>query len=95
AFSLRGLTSGALLGGVLLAVFQRQGRSLPVITGMLAAWLVMTGIEVLPKWSATQPLWQRFVGQDIFWPWYTLIGLAVCLSVASLTRAIMTRSHRE
>jgi Na+/proline symporter len=79
AFSLRGLTSGALLGGVLLAVFQRQGRSLPVIVGMLTALLVMTAIELLPRWLGTAP---------IFWPWYTLIGTVVCLGVARAMRRV-------
>jgi len=97
AFSLRGLTSGALLGGVLLAVFQRHGRSLPVIAGMTASFLVMTGIEVLPKWTVTRPFWEsalqtvqfwdRTPAKDIFWPWYTLIGTTVCLGVARLARA--------
>ena len=73
AFSLRGLTSGALLGGVVLAVFWRKGRSSPVITGMLSAAAVMTAIEVIPKWRGTTP---------IFWPWYTLIGVVICLGVA-------------
>jgi len=95
AFSLRGLTSGALLGGVLLAVFQRQGRPAPVILGMLAAFLVMAGVEVLPKWSATSLLWQRWIGQEIFWPWYTLVGLAVCLGVAWAARVMLGREPPE
>lgn len=86
AFSLRGLTSGALLGGVLVAVFMRRGRSLPVVTGMIAALSVMVVIEVFPKWGATKELWARTVGAEIFWPWYTLIGLTVMLTVTWLTR---------
>jgi SSS family transporter len=86
AFSLRGLTSGALLGGLLLAVFQRQGRARPVTCGMLAALLVMTAIECLPKWSVTAPWWKRVIGPEIFWPWYTLIGTVVCLGTAWLVR---------
>src|SRR5207237_1370314 len=35
AFSLRGLTSGALLGGLGLAVFWKNRRAFPVVTGML------------------------------------------------------------
>src|SRR5207247_7908083 len=35
AFSLRGLTSGALLGGLALAVFWKKGRAASVITVML------------------------------------------------------------
>src|SRR6266581_4643292 len=37
AFKLRGLTSGALLGGLLLAVFWKKGRALPIVTGMLCS----------------------------------------------------------
>jgi SSS family transporter len=81
AFSLRGLTSGALLGGVMLAVFWKQRRAFPVISGMLAALIVMTGIEVLPKWSATSAWWKQTIGGEIFWPWYTLLGTIVMLGV--------------
>jgi len=86
AFSLRGLTSGALLGGVLVAVFMRRGRSTPVVMGMIAALLVMAVIEIFPKWEVTKEFWTRTVGVEIFWPWYTLIGLAVMLTVTWLTR---------
>ena len=88
AFSSRGLTSGALLGGVLLAVFMRRGRSLPVVVGMIAALVVMTVIEVFPKWKVTKELWFQVVGTQIIWPWYTLIGVTVMLTVTWLTRAL-------
>src|SRR5258705_5543963 len=52
AFSLRGLTSGALLGGLLLAIFWKKGRSAPVVTGMAVSLLVMTAIQVLPKYPS-------------------------------------------
>src|SRR5580698_3243189 len=53
SFSLRGLTSGALLGGLLLAVSWRKGSSVPIIAGMALSLLVMTAIQVLPNypWS--------------------------------------------
>lgn len=92
AFSLRGLTSGALLGGVLLAVFMARGRAVPVIGGMIAALLVMISIEVLPKWPVTKAWWMQVVGSDIFWPWYTLIGTLVTLAVCGLLRR-MTREE--
>jgi len=66
AFSLRGLTSGALLGAVVMAVFLRRGSSGPIVIGMLAALAVMVVIQV---WTT------------VFWPWYTLIGASVCLVV--------------
>ena len=49
AFALRGLTSGALVGGLALAVFWKKGRSIPVITGMLVSLATMTAIQLLPK----------------------------------------------
>jgi Na+/proline symporter len=66
AFSLRGLTSGALLGGVIMAVFLRRGSPWPVVVGMLSALGVMLWVQT----STT-----------VFWPWYTLIGCSVCLLV--------------
>ena len=69
AFSLRGLTSGALVGGLALAVFWRQGRARPVVIGMLVALGAMTAIQVLPQWQVTQGWWLRTVGVEVFWPW--------------------------
>jgi len=89
AFSLRGLTSGALLGGLLLAVFWRQGRALPLIAGMACSLVVMTTIQTLPRLEGTKDLWRAWVGVEIFWPWYTLIGATVTLLVAGLMRAAL------
>jgi len=69
AFKLRGLTSGALLGGLLLAVFWKRGRAVPVIGGMFCSLAVMT--------------WINF-SISIAFPWYTLIGTSVTLTVAFL-----------
>src|SRR5881394_3612003 len=69
AFDLRGLTSGALLGGLLLAVFWKKGRARPVIAGMAASVIVMIVIN-------------RFYKENVFWPWYTLIGTLVTFLVA-------------
>ena len=90
AFSLRGLTSGALLGGLILAVFWRQGRAAPVVLGMFASLCVMTAIQTLPKLAATRGLWMRIVGTEIYWPWYTLIGLTVTLGTATVLRPLLT-----
>src|SRR5208283_2051163 len=76
AFSLRGLTSGALLGGLGLAPFWRKGRPRPVIIGMLASLAALTAIQALPMLSATRGLWMKTIGTEVFWPWYTLIGAA-------------------
>jgi Na+/proline symporter len=94
AFSLRGLTSGALVGGLILALLWRNTRPAPVITGMLASLGVMTAIEVLPTLPATKGFWMAHVGTQIFWPWYTLIGAVVTLSVAWIVRAL-SQSERS
>jgi Na+/proline symporter len=94
AFSLRGLTSGALVGGLILAVCWRNTRPGPVITGMLVSLGVMTAIEVLPALSATKNFWMAHIGTGIFWPWYTLIGAVVTLSVAWASRTISRRRMR-
>ena len=91
AFALRGLTSGALLGGLMLVVFWKRDRARPVVSGMIAALLVMTAIQVLPKMEWSQPLWKQWIGPEIFWPWYTLIGTVVTLSVAWSVRALTKR----
>lgn len=82
AFSLRGLTSGALLGGLILAVFWKHHRATPLISGMLASLGVMTLIQILPRLPGTKEWWLRTVGTEVFWPWYTLIGTIVTLAVA-------------
>jgi SSS family transporter len=82
AFSLRGLTSGALLGGLLLAIFWRRGRALPILVGMITSLLVMIAIQVLPKLKSP-PF------HEIFWPWYTLIGMLVMLIVSWSVRALL------
>jgi Na+/proline symporter len=84
AFSLRGLTSGALLGGLALAVFWKNGRSSSVITGMLVSLAVMTAIQLLPKLDSTKDWWAAAIGPEIFWPWYTLIGVIVTIGTAWL-----------
>ena len=73
AFGLRGLTSGALLGSLALTLFWRKANSVPVVIGMFAALAVMTTV---------------FLKTKVFWPWYTLIGTVVALSVASFARLI-------
>jgi SSS family transporter len=86
AFSLRGLTSGALVGGLILALVWRNERPGPVETGMVVSLGVMTAIQVLPTLPATKEFWMSHIGTEIFWPWYTLIGGVVTLSVAWLMR---------
>jgi Na+/proline symporter len=92
AFSLRGLTSGALLGGLALAIFWKKGRAVAVVTGMLVSLLFMTAVQTFPKWPPTKELWSRIIGAEIFWPWYTLIGLSVMLATAWLTQQILPKN---
>src|SRR5262252_336969 len=88
AFSLRGLTSGALVGGLALAVFWKRGRVQPVVGGMFMSLVIMTAIQTLPKWEVTRELWSRTIGPEIFWPWYTLIGAVVTIGTAWLIGAL-------
>lgn len=69
AFALSGLTTGAMLGAMLLALWWKKGRSMPVIAGMTVSLLVMTTIKLKTS---------------IAWPWYTLIGASVACSIAWL-----------
>ncbi|MDX1951600.1 MAG: sodium/solute symporter [Verrucomicrobiota bacterium] len=73
AFKLRGLTSGALLGGLILALSWRKQSPLPVIFGMVASLGVMIVLSVV--WS-----------KELFWPWYTLIGTMVTIGVAFVVK---------
>jgi len=99
SFALRGLTSGALLGGLGLAVFWKKGRAVAVITGMLVSLATMTAIQLLPKWEWSKAWWERVVGPEIFWPWYTLIGVIVTVGVARLMDLLLpagdTRMKQE
>ncbi len=88
AFALRGLTSGALLGGLMLAVFWRRGDARPVVLGMAASVATMTAIQVLPTLPATAAWWRREFGPAIFWPWFTLIGTIVTVTVAWTVRKL-------
>lgn len=75
AFDLNGLTSGALLGGLLLAVLWKRAPAAPVVAGMLASLLVMAAIN----------LWFK---PHIAWPWYTLLGTTVAMTVAWAVRGL-------
>jgi len=90
AFKLRGLTSGALLGGLLLAVFWKKGRGLPVIAGMLASLVVMITISPMVQ-ANLPPGWPRLAVKIAF-PWYTLIGTTVMLVIAYAVRACIRPS---
>ena len=95
AFSLRGLTSGALLGGLAMAIFQRRGGPRPVVIGMCVSLAVMTALQLLPKLDYTKDAWQSLVGAEIFWPWYTLIGFVVTVGVAEGLRVCLPGKSEE
>jgi SSS family solute:Na+ symporter len=80
AFSLAGLTSGGMLGGLLLVLWWRRGSGLPVIAGMLASLAAMIAVK----------LWTT-----VYWPWYTLIGCTVCVVTAVVVRAVGGGSEAE
>ena len=81
AFTLRGLTSGALLGGLILVLLRRKGSPWPLIIGMVASLLVMLGVSQ-HEWTAAVK------GQEmklkVAWPWFTLIGTVVTLGLSWL-----------
>src|SRR5439155_25106680 len=89
AFSLRGLTSGARLGGLGLAVFWKRGRAASVITGMLVSLATMTAIQLLPRLDWSKEFWMKTVGTEIFWPWYPLIGLFVTIGSTWLVHKLL------
>ncbi len=82
AFSLRGLTSGAILAALLIAIFAPRLGSRAVFAGMLASF----GFMNLIYWPATlpslKPWWDATFGGAVFWPWFTLIGCGVTFAVA-------------
>jgi SSS family transporter len=84
AFSLRGLTGGALLGGLTLAIFGRKARAMPVIAGMLVSLASMTLAQILPRMAFSKDWWMRTFETEVFWPWYTLIGFVITLVSAWL-----------
>jgi SSS family solute:Na+ symporter len=89
AFSLRGLTSGALLGSLLLVLFWRKGAAFPVVIGTITSLAAMVVISQL-EW--TQP---AATGDDVkvtlAWPWFTLTGTIITVATAWLVRAVSRR----
>ncbi|HCV97906.1 MAG TPA: hypothetical protein DGJ56_01285, partial [Verrucomicrobiales bacterium] len=67
AFSLVGLTSGALLGGIVLSIVSNRGAAWPVGAGMIASLIGM--------------IWVHSTGV-VHWPWYTLIGAGILFLVS-------------
>jgi Na+/proline symporter len=89
AFSLRGLTSGALLGSLLLVLIWRNGRSLPVIVGSLTSLAVMIFVSRYEWTRATAT--GEVVKLSMAWPWFTLTGTIVTIGTAWLVRACLPK----
>jgi SSS family solute:Na+ symporter len=94
AFSLRGLTSGALLGGLILALFGRGVGARAAMIGMTASLLVMNVIYWPANIPATKEWWLSTFGGEVFWPWFTLIGTVVTLGVAWLAKVVAPEKPR-
>jgi SSS family solute:Na+ symporter len=77
SFTLRGLTSGGLLGGLMLAVFWKQGSAFPVITGMICSLAIMVWISPLGH-----------AGAGIAPYWFTAIGCAITILIALTTQKL-------
>ncbi|MBC7368692.1 MAG: hypothetical protein H7343_18100 [Undibacterium sp.] len=88
AFSLRGLTAGALLGSLIIALFWRRLGARATMVGMTASLVVMNLIYWPANIPATRDWWMRTFGAEVFWPWFTLIGTLVTLGVAWIVRTI-------
>ena len=79
AFSLVGLTSGALLGGIVLSVVVKRGAAWPVVAGMTV--------------SLTGMIWVHSTG-TVHWPWYTLIGAGI-LFLVSVPLLLLAKAKPE
>jgi Na+/proline symporter len=95
AFSLRGLTAGALLGGLILALFWRRVGPRAAMAGMIASVVVMNFIYWPPTLELTRGWWISVFGAtpdgkplEVFWPWFTLIGTLVTLGVAAAMKTL-------
>jgi hypothetical protein len=49
---------------------------------MLVSLAGMLAIQLLPKLSWSRGIWEKFVGTEVFWPWYTLVGTVLTLGSA-------------
>ncbi len=88
AFSLRGLTSGALLGGLILALYGRRVGARAAMAGMITSLLVMNLIYWPPNIPGLREPWMKLFGAEVFWPWFTLIGTVLTLGVAWGVKAV-------
>ena len=88
AFSLRGLTSGALLGALLIALYARRLGARALMAGMITSLLMMNALYWPANLPGTREWWLATFGGEIFWPWFTLIGTLVTLGTAVVVHAL-------
>jgi solute:Na+ symporter, SSS family len=55
---------------------------------MLTSVLVMNTLYWPPKITAWRSWWMDTFGGELFWPWFTLIGVLVTLGVAWTARLL-------
>lgn len=84
AMEVRGLTSGALLGTLLIALFLRRLGARAAAFGMIAAVTVMNLLYWPPNLAVTKEWWKEHFGAPVYWPWFTLIGTSVAVLTALL-----------
>lgn len=87
AFSLRGLTSGALLGALMLVLVWRKGRALPMVVGCLTSVACMIWLSQL-EWPSAAAHGQAATSR-LAWPWFTLTGTLVTVGTAWLVRRLL------
>lgn len=92
AFSLRGLAGGALLGGLLLALFARGVGARAVMAGMLVSVAALNLLYWTPQVPALRGWWLATFGGEVFWPWFTLLGTLLTLAVATGVARVGRRS---
>jgi SSS family transporter len=88
AFSLMGLISGALLGGVLIALFGKWIGSRATVVGMASSVVAMNLVYWPPKFESVNAWWAATFGGELYWPWFTLLGTVITISVASGVRML-------
>lgn len=89
AFSLRGLTSGALLGALMLVLLWKKGGSAPVVAGCCVSLVAMIFVSRY-EWTQTTASGE-ILKVKVAWPWFTLVGTSITLVVAWLTRALFAK----
>jgi SSS family solute:Na+ symporter len=94
SFALRGITSGALLGSLMLVLFWKKERAIPVVCGMTASIMIMSYVNFFLEWPALKPDGTPLMAK-VGWPWFTLFGTLVTLSVAWIVRLIMCDKSSE